>query len=239
MDMQILQFLGRVNPFLHTDGEEFAGKDNFTFLGKKAGMSGEESVNSCGDRWDLCQNLGIAHSFSHFQVELKSGELFQQFYTSLAPRPKPAQKNKNFPLEHAFSRGPPHLVDVRPSVWHSLLGASPKSSRLVEHWVDDRLESATIRSNLSPEDVSYAPYLNVTVRELSQIQVSSPRLNSLKFSILQIRPGPLSKCDLSITLSYIRCSIPTEKGQHGCKLEACHIEYFLCQITSNCQMLFW
>ena len=59
---------------------------------RKSSKSGKESVNSCGDRQDLCQNLGIAHSSSHFQVELKSSELFQRFCNSLAPRPEPAQK---------------------------------------------------------------------------------------------------------------------------------------------------
>ena len=61
----------------------------------------------------------------------------------------------NFLTEHAFNRGPPHLVDVRPSLCRSPLGASPKSGRLVEHWVDDRLESATTRSDVGPEDVRY------------------------------------------------------------------------------------
>ena len=73
----------------------------------------------------------------------------------------------NFPMEHAFSRGLPHLVDVRPSSKRLPLGASLKSGRLVEHWVDDRPESATTRSDLGPEEVRYAPYLNVTVTESS------------------------------------------------------------------------
>ena len=104
---------------------------------RKTGKSGEESVNSYGDRRELGQNLGIAYSSSHFQVELKSCELFQRFCTSLAPRPKPAQK---YELSHGtcIQPGP---VDVRPSLWRSPLGASPKSGRLVEHWVNNRPES--------------------------------------------------------------------------------------------------
>ena len=50
-------------------------------------------------------------------------------------------------MEHAFSWAP-HLVVVWPSLWHSSLGATPKSGRLVEHWVDDRPDSATTRSDL-------------------------------------------------------------------------------------------
>ena len=38
-------------------------------------------------------------------------------------------------------------VDVRPSLWRSSLGASLKSGRLVQHWVNDRPESATTRSD--------------------------------------------------------------------------------------------
>ena len=82
----------------------------------------------------------------------------------------------------------PRPVDVRPNLWRSPLGASPKSGRLVAHWVDDWPASATTRSDLGPEDVRSAPYLNVTVTESSP--KSRRALNSLKFSILQIRPGP-------------------------------------------------
>ena len=48
-------------------------------------------------------NLGIAHSSSHFQVELKGCELFQRFRTSLAPRPKPAEI---YELSHGTSIQP-------------------------------------------------------------------------------------------------------------------------------------
>ena len=68
----------------------------------------------------------------------------------------------------------------------------PKSGRLEEHWVDDRPESATTRSDLG-WFLSWRYTLGAIFecdchRELSQIQASS--LNSLKFAILQIRPGP-------------------------------------------------
>ena len=70
--------------------------------------------------------------------------------------------------------------------------ASPKSSRLVEYWVNDRPESATTRSDLG-RLLSWRCTLSILFEcdchsELSQIQESS--LNSLKFAILQILPGP-------------------------------------------------
>ena len=115
---------------------------------RKTGKSGEESINSCADRWDLCQNLGIAHSSSHFQAQLKSCE---RFCTSLATRPPVEWARPSNATTPELSHGTclqPGPVDVRPNLWRSLLGASPKSGRLVEHWVDDRPESATTRSDL-------------------------------------------------------------------------------------------
>ena len=86
----------------------------------------------------------------------------------------------------------PGPVDVRPSLWRSPLGASQKSGRLVEQWVDDRPESNTTRSDLG-RLLSWRCTLGALFecdchKELSQIQASS--LNSLKFSRLEIRPGP-------------------------------------------------
>ena len=83
-------------------------------------------------------------------------------------------------------------VGVRPSILRSPLGASPKSGRLVEHWVDDRPESATTRLDLG-RLLSWRCTLGALFecdchRELFQIQASS--MNSLKFSIPQIWPGP-------------------------------------------------
>ena len=110
---------------------------------------------------------------------VKELRVFQRFCTSLAPLA-------------CIQPGPAHLVDVRPSLWCLPLGASPKFGRLVKHWVDDRPESATTRLDLSWL-LSWRCTLRALLecdcyRELSQIQASS--LNSLKFSILQIRPGP-------------------------------------------------
>ena len=166
---------------------------------RKTDKSGEESVNSCEDWWDCCQNLGIAHSSLHFQVELKSCELFQWFCTSLAtcPPPRPPVE-RAWPseatspeLSHGTCIQPGH-VGVRLSLWRSPLGASPKSGRLLEHWVDDRPGSIITRSDLGWL-LSWRCALGALVecdchRELSQIQASS--LNSLKYSILQIQPDP-------------------------------------------------
>ena len=83
-------------------------------------------------------------------------------------------------------------VDVRPSLWRSPRGANPKSGRLVQHWVDYRQKSATTSSDLgrllSGRCKLAALFGCDCYRELSKIQASS--LNSLKFSILQIRSGP-------------------------------------------------
>ena len=104
-------------------------------------------------------------------------------------------------MEHAFSRGPPHLVDGRPSLWRSPLGTSPKSVRFVEHWVDDRPESATAHSDLG-RLLSWRCTLGALFecdchRELSKIQASS--LNELTQIVNSTNSsGPLSKCDLSI-----------------------------------------
>ena len=152
---------------------------------------------SCGDRWDLCQNLGIARSSLHFQAELKSCELSSNFAPlwQLLPPPSLERDRPSDATSPELSHGTciqPGPLDVRPSLWRSPLGASPKSGRLVEHWFDDRPESATTRSDLgrllSSRCTSGALLECDCHRELFQIQTSS--LNSLECLVLQIRPGP-------------------------------------------------
>ena len=146
---------------------------------------------------DLCQNLGIAHSSSHFQVELKSCELFQRFCTSLAPRPKPAQ-------EYWLSHGTciqPGLVQPRrcPAELMAFTGAILKSGSLVEHWVDDWSGSATTRSDFG-RLLSWRCTLGALFEWLSQRAIPNPGELSELAQIFNSTnsAGQISKCDLSI-----------------------------------------
>ena len=99
-------------------------------------------------------------------------------------------------MEHTFSRGPPHLADVRPSLWRPPIGTCPKSGRLVEHWIDDRLESATTRSNLGLKMYARRPIW----MWLSEWALPNPGDRSELAQIFNYTnsSGPLSKCDLML-----------------------------------------
>ena len=157
---------------------------------RKTIKSGKKS----GNRWDLCQkfrNRSLLVALSGGVKELRAFPAILLLSNNSPPVERARPSDATSPeLSHGtcIQPGP---VDIRPSLWRSLLGASPKSGRLVEHWVDDRQESSTTRSELG-RLLSWRCTLGALFecdchRELSQIQASS--LNSLKFSILQIRPG--------------------------------------------------
>ena len=129
-------------------------------------------------------------------MELKSFEFFQRFCTSLATHPTVERAQPSDATSPELSHGTciqPGPVDVRPSLWLSPLGASPKSSRVIEQFGSTIGRSppqlARTWADFCPEDVVLGALFECDChKELSQIQASS--LNSLKFLILPIRPAP-------------------------------------------------
>ena len=139
------------------------------------------------------ESVSMGPERPRYAIELKSCDLFQWFCTSLATRPPPPSRAGPAEWRNLARTFPWNMHSVGPvacGVHRSGPARNPADG------VDDRPDFATTRSFLV-RLLSWRcrPTLGVmwlSQRELSsQIQVSF--LNSLKFSILQIRPGPFLK----------------------------------------------